>query len=86
MTRIISLLVAVAVFIVVPIAVQRFTGYGEQPVLHGVAWLLASLVLYPAASATYQAHNSRPLRFRYYYAVMFGIAVFSMSFEGLLTR
>lgn len=86
MTRILSLLAAVGLFIVTPIAIHRLTGFGEQPVLHGVAWLLASLVLYPAASVTYQERNARPLRFDYYSSSMFGIAVFAMCLEGLLTR
>ena len=67
-------------------AVHRLTGFSELPVLHGIAWLVAGLVLYPWASDTVQRHKHRQLRFIDYFAVMLGIAVFGMSVEGLLVR
>ena len=90
-TRAVALwLVAVALFTGIPMAVHRLTGFSELPVLHGIAWLVAGLVLYPWvypwASDTVQRHKHRQLRFIDYFAVMLGIAVFGMSVEGLLVR
>jgi hypothetical protein len=79
-------LLACVVFVVLPIAVNRLTGFSELPILHGAGWLVASLVCYPAAAAVYQQSKQRPLRFINYYAVNLGIAVFAMSMEGLLAR
>ena len=86
-TKVIALpLVAAALFVGLPIVVHRATGFSEMPVLRGIAWALASAVLYPLAAQVQRNQKKPPLRWSAYMSVNFGIAVFAMSFEGLLAR